>query len=174
MSLLFEPLVLGELRLANRIVMAPMTRNRADADAILADLPKVERAVIVGGGYIGLELGTVYRKLGCEVTVVEAQERILPAYDAELTKPVATHLEKSGVKLLTGHSVLGLADNGQLRVRDKDGKQIALDADQILVAVGRRPHVEALGLKEAGVALDDAAGILGCAWSSRASSSAAP
>lgn len=108
-------------------------------------LPK--QLIVVGGGYIGLELGTVYRKLGCEVTVVEAQERILPAYDAELTKPVATHLEKSGVKLLTGHSVLGLADNGQLRVRDKDGNEIALDADQILVAVGRRPKTDGFNLE---------------------------
>jgi len=108
-------------------------------------LPK--QLIVVGGGYIGLELGTVYRKLGCEVTVVEAQERILPAYDAELTKPVATHLEKSGVKLLTGHSVLGLADNGQLRVRDKDGNEIALDADQILVAVGRRPKTDSFNLE---------------------------
>lgn len=108
-------------------------------------LPK--QLIVVGGGYIGLELGTVYRKFGCEVTVVEAQERILPAYDAELTKPVATHLEKSGVKLLTGHSVLGLADNGQLRVRDKDGNEIALDAEQILVAVGRRPKTDGFNLE---------------------------
>ncbi|MEK0266193.1 FAD-dependent oxidoreductase [Stenotrophomonas rhizophila] len=108
-------------------------------------LPK--QLIVVGGGYIGLELGTVYRKLGCEVTVVEAQERILPAYDAELTKPVATQLEKSGVKLLTGHSVLGLADNGQLRVRDAGGTEIALDADQILVAVGRRPKTDGFNLE---------------------------
>ena len=119
--------------------------------------------IVVGGGYIGLELGTVYRKLGCEVTVVEAQERILPAYDAELTKPVAQHLEKAGVKLLTGHSVLGLSDAGALRVRDRDDRELALEADRILVAVGRRPktdgfHLESLRLDMAGRALkiDDA------------------
>ena len=56
-----------------------------------ASLPK--RLIVVGGGYIGLELGIVYRKLGCEVAVIEAQERILPAYDAELTAPVAKHLK---------------------------------------------------------------------------------
>ena len=119
--------------------------------------------IVVGGGYIGLELGTVYRKLGCEVTVVEAQQRILPAYDAELTKPVAQHLEKAGVKLLTGHSVLGLSDAGALRVRDRDDKELALEADRILVAVGRRPktdgfQLESLRLDMAGRALkvDDA------------------
>ena len=103
--------------------------------------------IVVGGGYIGLELGTVYRKLGCEVTVVEAQERILPAYDAELTKPVAQHLEKSGVKLLTGHSVLGLSESGALRVRDAAGAEIALEADRILVAVGRRPKTDGFNLQ---------------------------
>lgn len=119
-------------------------------------LPK--HLIVVGGGYIGLELGTAYRKLGCEVTVVEAQDRILPAYDAELTKPVATHLQKAGVKVLTSHSVLGLSDGGALRVRDPDGNELALDADQILVAVGRRPktdgfNLESLGLDLAGKAI---------------------
>ena len=110
-----------------------------------ATLPK--HLIVVGGGYIGLELGTVYRKLGCEVTVVEAQERILPAYDAELTKPVAQHLEKSGVKLLVGHRVLGLSDAGALRVADAAGNERALDADRILVAVGRRPKTDGFNLE---------------------------
>ncbi|UNK41027.1 dihydrolipoyl dehydrogenase [Luteimonas sp. S4-F44] len=119
-------------------------------------LPK--HLIVVGGGYIGLELGIVYRKLGCEVTVVEAQDRILPAYDNELTKPVATHLQKSGVKVLTGHSVLGLSESGALRVRDPDGTELSLDGDQILVAVGRRPktdgfNLESLGLDLAGKAI---------------------
>ena len=108
-------------------------------------LPK--KLIVVGGGYIGLELGSVYRKLGCDVLVVEAQDRILPAYDAELTRPVAQHLEKSGFALLTGHSVLGLSDSGALRVRSPDGKELALDADQILVAVGRRPKTDGFNLE---------------------------
>src|SRR3546814_5707929 len=66
------------------------------------------RLVVVGGGYIGLELGTVYRKLGAQVTVVEAQDRILPTYDAELTKPVAVALARMGVELCLGRKVLGL------------------------------------------------------------------
>ncbi len=122
-----------------------------------------EHLIVVGGGYIGLELGTVYRKLGCRVTVVEAQERVLPAYDAELSAPVARHLKTLGVETLVGHGVLGLSDSGALRVRDPDGKELALEADRILVAVGRKPktegfQLESLRLDMAGraVMIDDA------------------
>ncbi|HPA00746.1 MAG TPA: dihydrolipoyl dehydrogenase [Chiayiivirga sp.] len=106
-----------------------------------------EHLVVVGGGYIGLELGTVYRKLGCRVTVVEAQERVLPAYDAELTAPVARHLKALGVETLVGHSVLGLSDGGALRVRTPDGEERAIEADRILVAVGRKPKTEGFKLE---------------------------
>ena len=102
-----------------------------------------ERMVVVGGGYIGLELGTAYRKLGVDVTVVEMQDRVLPAYDAELTKPVDTALRKLGVKLLLGHSVQGLSAGGDaVRVRDADGTESEIPADRVLVAVGRRPRTE--------------------------------
>src|SRR3546814_4783783 len=66
------------------------------------------RLVVVGAGYIGLELGTVYRKLGAEVHVVEAADRILPAYDADLVRPVRVALEKQGVALHLQSTVLGL------------------------------------------------------------------
>ncbi len=95
-------------------------------------LPK--RLVVVGGGYIGLELGTAYRKLGVEVAVVEAQPRILPGYDEELTKPVAQALRKLGVELYLGHSLLGPSENG-VRVRDGAGEEREIAADQVLVAV---------------------------------------
>jgi dihydrolipoamide dehydrogenase len=69
-------------------------------------IPK--KLVVVGGGYIGLELGLVYRKLGADVTVVEAQDRILPLYDEELTKPVSTSLRKLGLQVHLGSKVQGL------------------------------------------------------------------
>lgn len=108
-------------------------------------LPK--RLIVVGGGYIGLELGTAYRKLGCEVAVIEAQDRILPAYDAELTAPVARHLKHVGILSLTNHSVLGLSESGALRVRNPEGQELALEADRILVAVGRRPKTDGFNLE---------------------------
>lgn len=114
---------------------------------------------VVGGGYIGLELGIVYRKLGVEVSVVEARERILPTYDAELTQPVAESLKKLGVKLYLGHSVEGFdATQKHLTVRQPDGQTLDLETDQVLVAVGRRPrtkgfNLEALDLKMNGAAI---------------------
>jgi len=109
-------------------------------------LPK--RLVVVGGGYIGLELGTAYRKLGAEVAVVEALERILPAYDEELVKPVAASLRRLGVALHLGCNALGLNAKGDaLRIGDAQGQQSELDADRILVAVGRRPRTKGYNLE---------------------------
>ncbi len=111
-----------------------------------ADVPR--RLVVVGAGYIGLELGTAYRKLGAEVTVVEAAERILPAYDAELTKPVGAALKRLGVALRLGSSVLGLNAAGDgVRVQDANGEETVLAADRVLVAVGRRPRSAGFGLE---------------------------
>jgi dihydrolipoamide dehydrogenase len=119
----------------------------SSTDALsLSEVPR--RLVVVGAGYIGLELGMAYRKLGSEVTVVEALDRVLPAYDAELAKPVAGALQKRGVTVHLGHVVQGLAEGGGgLVVKDPEGRALTLEADRILVAVGRRPHVEGWGLE---------------------------
>ncbi|WP_338487487.1 dihydrolipoyl dehydrogenase [Pseudomonas trivialis] len=117
-----------------------------------------KRLIVVGGGYIGLELGIAYRKLGADVSVVEAQDRILPAYDAELTQPVADSLKHLGVTLYLQHSVTGFADN-RLQVRDPNGETLSLDTDRVLVAVGRTPNtrgwnLEALNLDMNGAAIN--------------------
>ncbi|BDT59348.1 dihydrolipoyl dehydrogenase [Massilia varians] len=109
-----------------------------------------QRLVVVGAGYIGLELGTAYRKLGAQVTVVEAADRILPAYDADLVKPVAASLARLGVELRLATSVLGMdGDDGQqrVRVRDASGVEALLEADRVLVAVGRKPRTTGWGLE---------------------------
>ena len=113
----------------------------------LTDVPK--SLVVVGGGYIGLELGTAFAKLGSKVSVVEAQDRILPLYDAELTAPVAARLAALGVEVLTGARALGptARDNG-LRVETADGQERSLPADKILVTVGRQPVTADLGLEQ--------------------------
>ena len=109
-------------------------------------LPK--RLIVVGAGYIGLELGTAYRKLGAEVTVVEALDRVLPAYDDELAKPVAASLRRLGVRLYPGCTVQGLNASGDaVCIRNAQGEESALPADQVLVAVGRRPRTDGWGLE---------------------------
>ena len=104
-----------------------------------------EDLVVVGAGYIGLELGIAYRKLGARVAVVEAQSRLLPGYDAELTAPLRQRLERLGIELHLGCTVAGLAADGAgLRMTRSDGEEQILPAQRILVAAGRRPRTEGL------------------------------
>ena len=105
--------------------------------------------MVIGAGYIGLELGSAFRKFGSAVTVVEAQDRILPLYDEPLTKPVKAWLEKAGVALHLSAKAVAWA-NGELVV-DQAGEILRLPADKLLVTVGRRPNTEGWGLEEMGV-----------------------
>jgi dihydrolipoamide dehydrogenase len=109
-------------------------------------LPK--RLVVVGAGYIGLELGIAFRKLGSEVTAIEALDQILPLYDAALVEPVRKWLVKHGVTLHLGAKAKGLTKDGKgLAVEMKDGKAAEFPADKILVTVGRKPNTEGWGLE---------------------------
>src|SRR3546814_681657 len=106
------------------------------------------KMAVVGAGYIGLELGMAYAKLGVEVSIVEAQDRILPAYDAELVKPVQAALKKLGVVLHLSRRVLGLTDAGNgLRIASEQDDETVMPVDQVLVAVGRRPRTAGYGLE---------------------------
>ncbi|HZX85068.1 MAG TPA: dihydrolipoyl dehydrogenase [Reyranella sp.] len=113
----------------------------------LAKVP--ERLAVVGAGYIGLELGMAYAKLGAKVTVVEALDRILPIYDAELVRPVARRLKALGVDVLTSMRAAGLADDG---LALEGGRTIA--ADKVLVATGRRARLEGFGLERLDLTLN--------------------
>jgi len=110
------------------------------------------KLVVVGGGYIGLELGIAFRKLGAEVTVVEMAERILPLYDKALTDPVRKWMEKHGVTLLLGAKAGGF-EGGKLKVTSAEGEALELPADKVLVTVGRRPRTKGWGLENTGVAM---------------------
>ncbi|CEJ14855.1 Dihydrolipoyl dehydrogenase [bacterium YEK0313] len=119
----------------------------------LTRLPKA--LAIVGAGYIGLELGMAFAKFGTAVTVVEAEARILPQYDAELTRPVARRLGELGVEVLTGAKAKGLAPKSDgLLVETAAGTDRRIAADRILVTVGRRPVTEGWGLEELGLDMD--------------------
>jgi dihydrolipoamide dehydrogenase len=119
-----------------------------------------KRLVVVGGGYIGLELGSVWRRLGSEVTVVEFLDRIVPAMDREIGQQLHRTLEKQGLKFRLATKVVGAEANKSgvtLRIAGAaNGKTETLDCDVVLVAIGRRPHSDGLGLMEAGVAVDNA------------------
>jgi len=111
----------------------------------LRELPK--NLVVVGGGYIGLELGTAFAKLGSAVTVVEATPQILPQYDADLVRPVARRLGELGIRLLTSAKATGL-DGDALSIETSDGGSERLPADRVLVTAGRRPKTAGSGIDE--------------------------
>lgn len=120
-------------------------------------LPKVPKhLVIIGGGVIGLELGSVWRRLGAEVTVIEFLDRIAPAMDREMTTGLQKQLEKLGMKFqFTTAAQSATVKNGEVTVTWKQGDKTGeTKADVVLVAVGRKPYTENLGLKEVGVELD--------------------
>jgi len=112
-----------------------------------SEVPK--KLAVVGGGYIGLELGMAFAKMGAKVTVVEALPRVLAQYDAELTRPVLKRLGELGVEVMTGAKATGLSTKGDaLLVETADGKNAKVAADKILVTVGRKPLTEGWGLEQ--------------------------
>ena len=123
----------------------------------LSEVPK--RFVVIGGGYIGLEMGSVWRRLGAEVTVVEFLDRITPGMDAEIAKNLQRALQKQGFAFKLGTKVVGAKagnDGVALALEPaQGGAREELKADVVLVAVGRRPYTDDLGLETVGVALDE-------------------
>jgi dihydrolipoamide dehydrogenase len=117
------------------------------------------KLLIVGAGVIGLELGSVWHRLGAQVTVVEFLDRILPGMDGEVAKQFQRILEKQGFAFRLGAKVNRVDTSGKtLSARIEPaagGKSETLEADVVLVAIGRVPYTEGLGLREAGVALDN-------------------
>ncbi len=115
------------------------------------------RMVVIGGGYIGLELGMVYAKFGTKVTVVEAMPRLLGTMDKDCVGVVERKLKKLGVEVMLETKAKSWEDKGDravLTVELKDGKTATVDTDVILMSIGRRPNSENLGLDQAGVAID--------------------
>jgi len=118
-----------------------------------------EKLVVIGAGVIGLELGSVWSRLGAEVTVVEFLDRILPGMDAEVAKQTQRTLTKQGLKFKLSTKVTKAAANGGKAIVSmepvKGGDSADVEADVVLLSIGRRPFTEGLGLKELGVAMDN-------------------
>ena len=118
-----------------------------------------ERLVVIGGGYIGMELGGVWQRLGAKVTVVEFQDQLLPGFEGDLVRPVAKRFKAAGGTALTGTRAVSWEprDGGGVRVtveERKTGKTSVLEADAILSTIGRRPNTAGLNLAAAGLAPD--------------------
>jgi dihydrolipoamide dehydrogenase len=126
----------------------PFGGNVISSTEALALRKVPERLAVVGGGYIGLELGTAFAKLGAQVTVVEATPRLLPQYDIELVRPVMRRLKDLGVRVLTETGAKALAAGGEGLVVETAGNTETIPADKILVTVGRKPRMEGWGYEE--------------------------
>lgn len=122
----------------------------------LKEIPK--RLLVIGGGVIGLELGSVYKRLGAEVTVIEFLDRLIPTMDGGLSKELLKVLKKQGMKFSLSTQVTKIERKGDkifVQAVEKNGKEIMFEGDYCLVAVGRKPYTENLGLEKAGIELDD-------------------
>jgi dihydrolipoamide dehydrogenase len=114
-----------------------------------------ERLTVIGGGYIGLELGSVWQRLGAKVTVVEVLDHIVPNMDRELGSALQRALTRAGLNFKLGAKVVGIRDaNDGLNLELDGAERQSLAADVVLVSIGRRPYTEGLGLENVGVALD--------------------
>ncbi|PKP09599.1 MAG: dihydrolipoyl dehydrogenase, partial [Bacteroidetes bacterium HGW-Bacteroidetes-3] len=122
----------------------------------LTEIPK--HLIVIGGGVIGLELGSVYSRLGAEVSVIEYMPNITPGMDLMLSKELQKSLKKQGLKFYTGHKVTS-AENNQKEVvvvaEDKKGNKVEFKGDYALISVGRKPYTEGLGLATIGIKVNE-------------------
>ena len=122
----------------------------------LNTLPK--SMVIVGGGIIGVELGSVYSRLGTKVTIVEYLDKIIPSMDEELGKQLLRVLKKQGIEFKLSHKVTGATTKGRtvtVTAEDKKGNAVEFKSDYCLMAVGRKPYTDNLGLENIGIETDE-------------------
>jgi len=112
-----------------------------------------KKLIVVGGGVIGVELGSVWSRLGADVTVVEFLPKIIATYDDDIVRNFTRLMQKQGLKIEVGAKVTGFA-HGVLTA-ERGTEKLSFPADQVLVAVGRRPYTDSLGLAKAGVELDE-------------------
>lgn len=122
----------------------------------LKEIPK--KFLVIGGGVIGLELGSVMLRLGSEVTVIEYMDKIIPGMDGALSKELQKVLKKQGMKFELSTAVSAVERNGdsvKVTAKNKKGEEVSFEGDYVLVSVGRRPYTDGLGLEKAGVDLDE-------------------
>ncbi|GAA0446120.1 dihydrolipoyl dehydrogenase [Lentibacillus halophilus] len=121
----------------------------------LQEIP--EKMVVIGGGYIGTELGTAYANFGTDVTILEGTEDILGGFEKQMAQLVKKRLKAKGVNIVTGAMAQGVeeSDNGVQVTYKANDQEETIDADYVLVTVGRRPNTDELGLEQVGIEMDD-------------------
>ncbi len=122
----------------------------------LNELPK--SMVVIGGGVIGVELGSVYGRLGTEVTIIEYMDGLIPTMDKELGKELGRSLKKAKLKVKVSHQVTevnNLGEEVEIKAKDKKGNEVVFKAEYCLIAVGRKPYTEELGLEKVGITTKD-------------------
>ncbi|NVK26812.1 MAG: dihydrolipoyl dehydrogenase [Flavobacteriia bacterium] len=122
----------------------------------LSEVPK--HLLVIGGGVIGLELGSVYKRLGADVTVIEYADSIIPTMDSAMGKDLQRSLKKLGIKFNLSHKVSDVSRDGdkvKVTATNKKDEEVTFEGDYCLVSVGRRPYTEGLGLENAGIKTDD-------------------
>ena len=122
----------------------------------LKEIPK--HLIVIGGGVIGMELGSVYARIGSKVTVVEYMDRIIPTMDSTMGKELTRATKKLGIDFKVSHKVTNVASKGKevtVTAEDKNGNQVEIKGDYCLVAIGRKPYTEGLGLENVGLKTDD-------------------
>lgn len=134
---------------------APFDKKRIISSTEALELKEIPKhLIVVGGGVIGMELGSVYARIGSKVTVVEFLDSLIPTMDGTMGKELLKVTKKLGMDFFLGHKVTSLENKGKevlLKAEAKDGKTIELKGDYCLVSIGRRPYTEGLGLEKVGV-----------------------
>ena len=138
---------------------AKIDKNRIISSTEALSLEKLPTSMLViGGGVIGVELGSVYARLGTEVTIIEYMDSLIPTMDKDLGKELGRSIKKVGAKLLLKHKVTNVKSKGNvvtLTALDKKEKEVELKADYCLVAIGRKPYTANLGLENIGITPDE-------------------
>ncbi|MEQ9169433.1 MAG: dihydrolipoyl dehydrogenase, partial [Marinoscillum sp.] len=122
----------------------------------LKEIPK--HLIVIGGGVIGMELGSVYARIGSQVTVVEYMDKIIPTMDGTMAKELTKVAKKQGIDCKVSHKVTAIENKGKevvVKAEDKKGEQVEIKGDYCLVAIGRRPYTDGLNLEAAGLSTDE-------------------
>ncbi len=137
---------------------APFDKKRIISSTEALELKEIPKhLIVIGGGVIGMELGSVYARIGSKVTVVEFMDSLIPTMDGTMGKELLKVTKKLGMEFFLGHKVTSLENKGKeviVKAEAKDGKTIELKGDYCLVSIGRRPYTEGLGLDKVGIELD--------------------